>query len=66
MYASSSELAGDPVLDRGRRVDHAEAFVAGLQPGGEVIDDDVVDGITAAAVKGADVVVDLEPESRRF
>ena len=30
------------------------------------LDDDIVDGISAAAVKGADVIADLEPESRRF
>jgi hypothetical protein len=36
--------------------------VSGLQSGREIVDDDIVQGITAAAVESTDMVTDLEPE----
>src|SRR5215831_7919400 len=61
---SRYELAGNPVSHRRRRVDHADAFVPRLQTLRDVIHHDIILGIAAFAVEGANMVADLEPKLR--
>ena len=58
---SRYELRKNPALHRGRPVDHAEDLVPRRQALRDVIDDDIVQYIPAAAVEGAYVIAREEP-----
>src|SRR6202020_401277 len=53
---SGDQLGRTPAAYGGRLVDHGEHLVPGLQALGDVVDDDVVQHVTAAVVEGTDVI----------